>query len=137
MSQSQHPLLEQLLELGDALHACTDITGFGLLGHLGEMLAGSDMQVELDATAIPAYDGVLELLDKGLASTLAPANRRALALLDRSISLTGQSPSGLLELLVDPQTCGPLLVSCSKPAAMTLISQGPWTQIGSATAEHG
>ena len=91
----------------------------------------------MDATAIPAYDGVLELFDKGFASTLAPANRRALTLLDRSISLTGQSPSGLLELLVDPQTCGPMLVSCSKPAAMTLISQGPWTQIGSATAEHG
>ena len=137
MSQSQHPLVEQLLELGDALHACTDITGFGLLGHLGEMLAGSDMHVELDATAIPAYDGVLELFDKGLASTLAPANRRALTLLDRSISLTGQSPSGLLELLVDPQTCGPMLVSCSKPAAMTLISQGPWTQIGSASVAHG
>jgi selenide,water dikinase len=132
MSQSQHPLVEQLLDLGDALHACTDITGFGLLGHLGEMLAGSDMLVALDATAIPAYDGVLELFGKGLASTLAPANRRALTLLDRSISLTGQSSSGLLELLVDPQTCGPLLVSCSKPAAMTLISQGPWTQIGSA-----
>ena len=137
MSDSQHPLLDQLLELGDELHACTDITGFGLLGHLGEMLAGSDLRLELDAKAIPAYDGVLDLFSRGFSSTLAPANRQALSLLDRTISLAGQSSSALQELLVDPQTCGPLLVSCSQAAATTLITQGSWRLIGSATTAHG
>ncbi|AII42224.1 hypothetical protein KR100_02245 [Synechococcus sp. KORDI-100] len=137
MSESQHPLLDQLVELGEAVHACTDITGFGLLGHLGEMLAGSDLLLSLDATAIPAYDGVLELFARGFSSTLAPANRQALSMLDKTVSLAGQSSHGLRELLVDPQTCGPLLVSCSQAAATTLMTRGSWTPIGSAATAHG
>ncbi len=137
MSESQHPLLDQLVELEDAVHACTDITGFGLLGHLGEMLAGSDLLLSLDATAVPAYDGVLELFARGFSSTLAPANRQALSMLDKTVSLAGQSSHGLRELLVDPQTCGPLLVSCSRAAATTLMTRGSWTPIGSAATAHG
>jgi len=136
MSESQHPLLLQLLKVGDAIHACTDVTGFGLLGHLGEMLSNTDLLVTLDGPAIPAYEGVLDLFAKGYASSLAPANRRALTLLDRTVHLKETRYPVMPELLVDPQTCGPLLVSCRPSTAETLVTQGPWIPIGTAAAAH-
>ena len=135
MQTSQHPLVEQLASLEQQhpgqLHAATDITGFGLLGHLGEMLGDTAndqemLQIQLDASRIPALPGALELLAAGHASSLAPANRRAWSLLDPQeppgrpapICLHfGEQKAGnkchltLLELLIDPQTCGPLLIS--------------------------
>lgn len=107
MQQCQAPLVELLAAHGCV--ACTDITGFGLLGHLGEM--GGN--VELLADAIPALPGALELLETGHASTLAPSNARALALLDGPVQLVGQQAgsAALQGLLIDPQTCGPLLAA--------------------------
>ena len=90
MGTSQHPIVEQLQELisleAEALPSCTDVTGFGLLGHLGEMLQTSSpsLQVVLDGSAIPALPGALKLLKAHHASSLAPANRRAWSLLDPS-----------------------------------------------------
>ena len=65
------------------------MTGFGLLGHLGEMLtaSGAALEVELDGAAIPAHPGALELLGQGFASSLAPANAAALALLEGPVVL--------------------------------------------------
>ena len=73
MGSSQHPLLEELLREEteqEELHACTDITGFGLLGHLGEML-DDDCRLQLDAVKIPSLNGALELLEAGHCSSLA------------------------------------------------------------------
>jgi selenide,water dikinase len=123
MQRSQAPLVELLAAHG--CQACTDVTGFGLLGHLGEMLAASGVAagglpgeglsppetVRLDASSIPAFDGALELLDQGWASSLAPANGRALALLEGPVRLVGESAAALEALLIDPQTCGPLLAA--------------------------
>src|ERR1051325_5823576 len=61
--------------------ACTDVTGFGLLGHLLEMLRASDLAAQLDPDAIPALDGAVPLLADGLASSLHEANRAALSAL--------------------------------------------------------
>ena len=51
--------------LGDAVHAATDVTGFGLLGHLRELLAGSGLAADVDAGAVPVIDGVRELARRG------------------------------------------------------------------------
>ena len=159
MSRSQHPLLEQLQaqeqQYPGQLHAATDITGFGLIGHLGEMLGDPQeshhpLQVHLDAEAIPALTGALPLLEAGHASSLAPANRRAWALLDRSGhqpatlqlalgSIVAGSPRhrALLELLVDPQTCGPLLIAVTPVLAEQILAEAwsePWAVIGRAMA---
>ena len=120
MQQSQAPLLELLANHG--CQACTDITGFGLLGHLGEMVAiksaaqshGVDgIRVRLNPQAIPALPGALELLSQGFASTLAPFNATALELLQGPIQWSSMVGAGsvLESLLVDPQTCGPLLAA--------------------------
>ena len=97
MQTSQHQLVEQLTALEQhhpgQLHAATDITGFGLLGHLGEMVGDTTkhpelLQIQLDANRIPALPGVLALLAAGHSSSLAPANRRAWSLLDSKDSDT-------------------------------------------------
>jgi selenide,water dikinase len=115
MQRSQAELVEPLRELGCS--ACTDITGFGLLGHLGEMLAASPPQVRvrLAAAAVPALPGALELLGRGHASSLAPANAGALALLAGPVRLSEPAGAARQGLLIDPQTCGPLLAAL--PAA--------------------
>jgi selenide,water dikinase len=114
MQGSQAPLVSLLAQHGCL--ACTDVTGFGLLGHLGEMLA-PDQALELDAAAVPAMAGALELLERGMASSLAPANARALAALAPAGPLQLRHPVDAVrqQLLIDPQTCGPLLAAL--PAA--------------------
>jgi len=141
MQQSQAPVVEILAAHG--CRACTDITGFGLLGHLGEMLASAPapeaLRVELIAEAIPSLPGAIELLQTGYASSLAPANAAALDLLEAQVMLVTTSAASqsathqsaahpskahpskahqsavnktaLLGLLIDPQTCGPLLAA--------------------------
>ena len=156
MQTSQHNLVAQLAALEQQhpgqLHAATDITGFGLLGHLGEMLGDTAkdrerLQVQLDANRIPALPGALALLAAGYASSLAPANRRAWSLLDPPESASQPAPidlhlgkqtadnkqhRALLELLIDPQTCGPLLISVTPCFAAALLSQPGhgWHTIG-------
>ena len=137
MILSQHMLLKQLDPVRGDIHACTDITGFGLLGHLGEMLQNCpELTVKLDGSAIPSYRGALELFERGVSSTLAPSNREAWRLIDGPVQLAHSPSRGLLELLIDPQTCGPILVSCPKDTAHVLIKEGPWKEIGCVEHAH-
>ncbi len=132
LQESQAPLVALLASQG--CRACTDITGFGLLGHLGEMLAASEtaLAVDLNATAISAHPGALELLARGFASSLAPANATALALLEGPVRLRpslgdGSRTTAMQGLLIDPQTCGPLLASLPAeraPAALAALQAG-------------
>ena len=133
MQQSQAPLVELLRAHG--CQACTDITGFGLLGHLGEMLEASaaSILVSLDAPVLQglAMAGSLELLERGYASSLAPSNARALALLEGPIQLLGPSSAALHGLLIDPQTCGPLLAALpanNAPAAIAALHDAGFAQ---------
>ena len=100
------------LELGDAVHAATDVTGFGLLGHLGELLAGSGLAGEVDVSAVPVIDGVRELLAAGMVAggtqrnhafvtETAPVDWGALPLDDQLLLCDAQTSGGLL-LAVDP-----------------------------------
>jgi selenide,water dikinase len=82
-------------------HAMTDVTGFGLAGHLHGILMASGKSAELRRDAIPLLDGALELAAQGQRSTLYPKNRDAVP------GLVPQDPLG--DLLFDPQTAGGLL----------------------------
>ncbi len=98
--------------LASGATACTDVTGFGLLGHLSEMVKASDVDVELELGSIPALDGALEVISDGVFSSLQPQNvrlRRIISNLDQS------STHRLYPLLFDPQTSGGLVASV--PAA--------------------
>ncbi len=133
IKRSQHKLVDYLQIRQSEIHACTDITGFGLLGHLSEMLGtNNDIALRLDGSAIPIYKGALRLAKKGIASTLAPKNRAAWRLLNGKVRLENSNTGVLPEILVDPQTCGPLLVACQHQAAEELIKTKNWRKIGEA-----
>jgi selenide,water dikinase len=88
--------------------ACTDLTGFGLLGHLVEMTRPSGVDVELDLDALPVLEGAAETVAAGILSSLQPANvrlRRALRDPEQAV----RHPR--YPLLFDPQTAGGLLAS--------------------------
>ncbi len=80
--------------------ACTDVTGFGLAGHLTEMLRASGVSAVIDLDCVPLLPGALELASQGVESTLSGENRGALA---------GHPRRPLVDLLADPQTSGGLL----------------------------
>jgi len=89
-------------------HAATDVTGFGLLGHLIEMVRVSDVGVTLAPDRIPILEGARETIEMGIFSSLQPQNvrlRRAI----RDLETAGKHP--IYPLLFDPQTAGGLLAA--------------------------
>ena len=101
----------------DILHkhrasACTDITGFGVLGHLVEMLQASAVHAELDPAAVPTLPGSRDLLAQGIQSTLQPANRAFTMQIDEPGTLRNGD-----DVLLDPQTSGGLLVGIPRARA--------------------
>ena len=110
MQQSNHDGARCLHRRGAS--ACTDVTGFGLLGHLVEMIRASEVDVgvdvELDLGAIPFLAGALDTVAAGITSSLQPQNlrlRRAV----RDHEKAAGDPRW--PLLFDPQTAGGLLAS--------------------------
>ncbi|MBU0484338.1 MAG: selenide, water dikinase SelD [Proteobacteria bacterium] len=103
------------------LHACTDITGFGILGHLLEVAHGSNAHVVLSYKDLPFYPGALEMYKKGETTGSNKANRAMVAKhkLEMAVSLSSHQD----ELLYDPQTSGGLLLSLPADQAADLIAQ--------------
>jgi len=88
--------------------ACTDITGFGLLGHTVEMTKASGVDVEIDLDALPIMDGAEETVRLGILSSLQPANVR----LRRAVRNLDEAGKHIrYPLVFDPQTSGGLLAS--------------------------
>lgn len=91
------------------VHACTDITGFGLIGHASEVAAASKVTLRINAAAVPLLGGVLELArgnrPGGLASNLEHFGR--------GVGAAGKTNQDLLWLLYDPQTSGGLLIAAA------------------------
>lgn len=88
--------------------ACTDITGFGLLGHLIEMTRGSNKNVDINLDALPIMGGVLETMAAGIFSSLQEQNMRTLYAIKESANLNTHQH---YPLLFDPQTSGGLLAA--------------------------
>lgn len=99
--------------------ACTDISGFGLLGHLSEMARASGTSVRLDLDALPALPGALELLEQGITSSLQPENLRLRRLIDASPEAMA---SPRFALLFDPQTAGGLLAAVPAAEAQACVA---------------
>ncbi len=99
--------------------ACTDVTGFGLLGHLLEMLTASAADARLDPDSIPALDGALDLIAAGIASSLNSGNQTALVALAEADDLAAP----LYGLLIDPQTAGGLLAGIPAARAAACLAE--------------
>jgi selenide,water dikinase len=100
--------------------ACTDVTGFGLVGHLLEMLRASSVHAELSLGDLPVLDGALDLLGRGIASSLAPQNLALSPAVDIGRVHTADPR---LALLYDPQTAGGLLASIPAVSAEACVAE--------------
>lgn len=110
MQQSNHLAAQTLVQHGAT--ACTDITGFGVLGHLREMIEPEGARVSLSLSALPVLDGALTCIERGLLSSLHADNAQHD---DMLIDAKRFAAAPRLQLLYDPQTAGGLLASI--PAA--------------------
>ena len=106
---------------GDALpvHAATDVTGFGLVGHLLEVARGSRVGFTLDARAVPLFEGVLALAQAGCVPEGSRANHASA--LAAGVRFDAAVPEPLALALCDAQTSGGLLMSVRADAAATLV----------------
>ena len=122
------PLIELLTESNQAaaeaagafdVQGMTDVTGFGLAGHLLEMLNASNVAVELSLDDVPLLPGVSELIAEGVESTLAPANRLNELEIDAGPKRLGPRYAALF----DPQTSGGLLLGVSPDQLDSLLAR--------------
>lgn len=102
------------------LHSCTDVTGFGILGHGLEMASGSSTHMYIDFKALPFYEGAVEMYEKGETTGSNKANRAMVATHNFALkcSLTTKEE----ELLYDPQTSGGLLLALPAAEGKALLS---------------
>jgi selenide,water dikinase len=101
------------------ISACTDVTGFGLLGHLAEMVNGSGCSARIDSGKMPVISEALEFAAMGLIPAGAYKNRE---FREQMIIFAELVPRTLQDLLYDPQTSGGLLISVSEVHSAALVS---------------
>jgi len=100
------------------IHACSDVTGFGILGHALEMASGSGVTLVIESAKMPLLRGAPRLAEKGYITGGCKRNREYLAdkmAIDKSIR------EGLVEVALDPQTSGGLLLAVSRRHAAKLL----------------
>ena len=100
------------------VHACTDITGFGLLGHAYEMAAASKVDLAIESGKVPLLTDAAEAAQMGLIPAGAYANRDYL----KQISFHTAVPTNIQDLCYDPQTSGGLLFSLPTAASEALLA---------------
>jgi selenide, water dikinase len=103
---------------GTDVHACTDVTGFGLLGHAAEMIDGGEVGLACDAAAVPLFPEALPYAEAGLKPGGLQRNRDYRASM---IDVAPSVPGPLLDVLYDPQTSGGLLAAVPAEQADDLL----------------
>jgi selenide,water dikinase len=123
MTRLNKDAAEALLEIdgggAQAIHAVTDITGFGLLGHAKEMAAGSKVSMELDSSRIEVLPGALDAARGGFLAGGLKNNREWL---EGCVEFAADVPEEMRCLLFDPQTSGGLLVSIAASRAAAALA---------------
>ncbi len=99
--------------------ACTDVTGFGLLGHLAEMIQDSSANIILDSQAVPLMDQVIEFASMGLVPAGSHANRK---FWQDMVEFKSSVSPVLRDILFDPQTSGGLIIGIDKSHTKELLS---------------
>lgn len=102
----------------DGVHAMTDVTGFGLAGHLLEICRGSGLSAQVDLERLPLIESAVRWAREGVATG---ASNRNWAAYGAEVDGLAEAPDWQRTLLTDPQTSGGLLVSCAPEAADTVL----------------
>ena len=101
-------------------HACTDITGFGLLGHAYEMARASEVTLVIEANHVPLLQDVLELISQGMLTRGDKNNR---VYVGDTIEIAAHISREMQSALYDPQTAGGLLISIAREGAEEFIRE--------------
>ncbi len=102
------------------VHACTDITGFGLAGHVTEMVSDDHLEAEIFTSALPVFDGIRDLCETGMLPGGLFRNRKhfeGICTVEKSV------PSYLADTVFDPQTSGGLLIALPEQHGEELVSE--------------
>jgi selenide,water dikinase len=108
----------EVLAGATGVHSCTDITGFGLLGHATEMAVSSDVTLELEASSVPLFSGVLNIVGQNRSGGMV-SNRGHFG---GGVYLESSVATELSDLLFDPQTSGGLLVAVDGASAGQVLA---------------
>jgi selenide,water dikinase len=100
------------------VHACSDITGFGLLGHAHEMARGSDVTIVFESTQLPLLPGAVRLAERG---HVTGGSRRNRDYLRDKVEVRDSVEAGQIEVAFDPQTSGGLLIALPRSKAPSLV----------------
>jgi len=110
----------ELMAETNGIHACTDVTGFGLLGHAMEMIEGSETGMRIRAASVPCFPGLRPLVEEGIVPGGLIRNRK---FREGQIEIEPGCPGWLADLLFDPQTAGGLLIALPASAAGELLAR--------------
>jgi len=132
MTQSARRASEAMVRLG--AHACTDITGFGLLGHAYEMARASNVCLRIDCARVPLLPDVLELIAQGM---LTRGDRNNRAYVGDAVEFASDVSREMQSALFDPQTAGGLLISLSPAQAENFASEVDSFIIGEVIEKRG
>jgi len=138
MTQLNKKTSEMMIASGD-VHACTDITGFGFLGHACEMIEGSNVGMNINSAAIPIFTGLQELVETGFVPGGLYRNKNFRI---SQIETADTCPSWLLDVFFDPQTAGGLFFSLPGKQAQNLVEKmrrsgiGDAAVVGEVVADH-
>jgi len=119
---------EQLQQLGSAVHAVTDVTGYGLAGHGWEMAQRSGVQLVLRSAKLRAYAGAFEAARRGVRTGGDVRNRAYVA--EHFSFDASTTDDASVALCMDPQTSGGLLAAVTSDAAETLLRSEMWWRVG-------
>jgi selenide,water dikinase len=100
------------------VRGCTDVTGFGLIGHAREMALASSVTIEIDVDAVPLLPGALDYAREGALPGGLKNNREFASCV---VEKAREIPAEVEDLLYDPQTSGGLLISLDEPEAAELV----------------
>lgn len=120
MSTSAAQAAEEMQIVG--VHACTDVTGFGLLGHAFEVAKASNMTLRIDSGRVPLLPDVLELIEQGMLTRGDKNNREYV---EDTVEFADGVSAELQSALFDPQTAGGLLISVAAAKADELTGRIP------------
>ena len=119
MTKLNRRAVEVVHQGGFAVHAATDITGFGVIGHAREMALGSKTRIRIEAKQIELLRGALECVQAGFIPGGLKNNRE---FAESCVQYSGKIPEELKTLLYDPQTAGGLLLSVPNEIAKGLVA---------------
>jgi len=110
----------ELMTATSGVHACTDVTGFGFLGHACEMVQNSGVGMRINAAAVPFFAEIRDLVEDGIIPAGLHRNRNfRMPMIDRAAGF----PDWLVDILFDPQTAGGLLIAVAAGQAEGLVKK--------------